>query len=375
MDYFFSQLSESVPQARTLEQLTRPLLAMLGAATGLESTYFTTIDLAADVQHVQFARNLGSMQIPEGLDVPWGDTLCKRALDEGRMYTDDVQNCWGDSDAARALGIQTYVSLPVRTQEGELLGTLCAASSERKALTPTAEPMLRLFSSLVGGWVERERVVEQLRTANAALANLALSDALTGLPNRRALVEELGRLLARAKREGNTVLVGLVDLDEFKMINDSHGHQVGDKLLIEAGRRMQDALRATDMIGRVGGDEFVVLAPGPHDDTAHEAAGIALENRLLRATVGRYELGTVGLDYGGASAGVVAIKPTGVDAEEALRLADGQMYRVKQARKQTIERQKPTGGPELLPEAPLKDLPERPSSVWVGSLGLSGEAS
>ena len=73
------------------------------------------------------------------------------------------------------------------------------------------------------------------------------------------------------------MLVGLVDLDEFKMINDSHGHQVGDKLLIEAGRRMQDALRATDMIGRVGGDEFVVLAPGPHDNTAHEAAGIALE--------------------------------------------------------------------------------------------------
>ncbi len=268
MENLFSQLSQSVPRAKSLEELTRPLLDMLGAATGLESTYLTTIDLKADVQHVQFARNVGEMQIPEGLDVPWDDTLCKRALDEGRMYTGDVQNCWGDSDAARALGIQTYVSTPVRTQEGELLGTLCAASASRKALTPTAEPMLQLFSSLVGGWVERERLVEQLRSANATLANLALSDPLTGLPNRRAIVEQLGRFLARAKREGNKVLVGLVDMDGFKAINDTYGHPVGDQLLTEAARRMREALRATDTVGRVGGDEFVVLAPGPHEEGA-----------------------------------------------------------------------------------------------------------
>jgi diguanylate cyclase len=308
---------------------------MLGTATGLESTYLTTIDLEAGMQHVQFARNAGEMQIPEGLDVPWSDTLCKRALDEGRMYTGDVENCWGDSVVARALGIQTYVSAPVRTQEGELLGTLCAASSSRKPLTPTAEPMLQLFSKLVGGWLERERLVAQLRTANATLANLALTDPLTGLPNRRAIVEELGRLLARAKREGNKVLVGLVDMDGFKAVNDTYGHQVGDQLLTEAARRMREALRATDLVGRIGGDEFAVLAPGPpEEEGAHEAAGLALQNRLSNATVGTYAIGRDGLNYGGASAGVLAIDPLDVDAEEALRLADARMYRVKQGRKQ-----------------------------------------
>lgn len=332
MESYFSQLSESVPQAKSLEELTRPLLEMLGAATGLESTYLTTIDLEADVQHVHFARNVGEMHVPEGLDVPWGDTLCKRALDEGRMYTGDVQSCWGDSDAARALGIQTYVSTPVRTQSGELIGTLCAASASKKALAPTAEPMLRLFSSLVGGWVERERLLEGLRVANAELASMALTDSLTGLPNRRAVVEELSRLLARAKRDGNKVLVGIVDMDSFKAINDTHGHQAGDKLLNEAARRMSEALRATDMVGRLGGDEFVVIAPGPHEDGAYEPAALALQNRLADSTVGRYDIGD-GLDYAGASAGVVAVDPLDVDAEEALRLADAQMYRVKLSRK------------------------------------------
>lgn len=333
MDTFLTQLSQTVPQAKSLEELTRPLLDMLGDATGLESTYLTTIDLDAGVQHVQYARNIGGMTIPEGLDVPWDDTLCKRALDEGRMYTGDVADCWGDSDAARALGIQTYVSAPVRAQDGELLGTLCAASASRRPLPPMAEPMLQLFSRLVGSWVERERLVERLQAANAHLANFALTDALTGLPNRRAILDELGRMLARARREGNTVLVGLVDMDGFKAINDAHGHQVGDEFLTEAASRMQEALRATDMVGRIGGDEFVVLAPGPNDESAHQAAAMALQGRMARATVGTYHVGRKVLSYGGASAGVVAIDPVDVDAEEALRLADAQMYRIKAMRK------------------------------------------
>src|SRR4249919_3225449 len=108
MDELMVQLAEWVPAARTLEELARPLLEMLQAVTWLESTYLTTIDEVGGVQHVLFANNSSQMQIPEGLSVPWGDTLCKRALDEGRAYTDDVAECWRDSGAARELGIQTY---------------------------------------------------------------------------------------------------------------------------------------------------------------------------------------------------------------------------------------------------------------------------
>ena len=76
------QLADSITDAHSLEQLVRPLLALLESATGLESTYMTAIDEAAGLQHVLYARNSRSLNIPEGLSVPWGDTLCKRALDE-----------------------------------------------------------------------------------------------------------------------------------------------------------------------------------------------------------------------------------------------------------------------------------------------------
>lgn len=76
-------LAESLENARSLEELVRPLLELLEATTGLESTYMTTIDEQAGVQHILFARNSDRLQIPEGLSVPWNDTLCKRALEEG----------------------------------------------------------------------------------------------------------------------------------------------------------------------------------------------------------------------------------------------------------------------------------------------------
>ena len=92
MDQILSILSETIPKARTLEQLTRPLLTLLSKVTGMESTYLTTIDTEAGVQRIEFARNVGEMVIPEGLVVPWADTLCKRALDENRMA-----ECWVQS--------------------------------------------------------------------------------------------------------------------------------------------------------------------------------------------------------------------------------------------------------------------------------------
>ena len=349
LDPILAELSTTLPEAKSVEQLTRPLLDMLGAVTGLESTYLTSIDLKADLQHVRYARNAGELQIPEGLSVPWEDTLCKRALDEGRMCTSDVSSCWPDSDAARQLGIQTYLSAPVRTDEGVLFGTLCAASATRHRIEPQAESVLKLFSSVIARFLEREMLMEQLHAANVQLMSYALTDALTdaltGLPNRRALYEALDRLQARAIREGGSVLVGVIDLDGFKGINDVYGHQQGDVFLQEVSRRISAALRGSDMLGRMGGDEFVLIGPGPAlaaGDGPHgvhaprgdaEEAARSLEERATAATVGRYQLGDATVPYEGASVGVVALDPRGLDAEAAVRLADTRMYEVKRARK------------------------------------------
>ena len=340
MDQILSILSETIPKARTLEQLTRPLLTLLSKVTGMESTYLTTIDTEAGVQRIEFARNVGEMVIPEGLVVPWADTLCKRALDENRMYSDNVTECWGDSEAAAALGIRTYVSAPIRSLDGRVLGTVCAASSGQVARAPDVEPLLMLLSGLLSYSLERELLVERLQVANAELATMALTDPLTGLSNRRAILNDVARLFALAQRENTYVLVGVVDLDGFKLINDTYGHQAGDQFLRGVAIQLQHGLRTSDTVGRVGGDEFIVIAvstPAEHLDLASDMqfAAELMQDRLTKATIGRYGLGQdLGdIDYAGASVGVVAVMPGSMTADEAVMLADREMYKVKQQRK------------------------------------------
>ena len=336
MDPLLLQLSDSVSSARTLEDLTRPMLEMLEAVSGLESTYLTMIDLDKGLQHVLYARNARQMQIPEGLSVPWDDTLCKRALDEGRSYTGNVAECWGDSDAARDLGIQTYVSMPVRTDSSGLYGTLCAASAAQVPLPPNAENVLGLFAKLIGQHVERELLFARLTQANSELASHAATDMLTGLPNRRSLDEALDRLLAQSQRNGTCVLVAFIDLDGFKQINDAHGHEVGDEFLLAMATRLKTTLRAGDMLARLGGDEFVVIGAGPACDAAGDApaaAAEALAQRIMAAAVGKFQLPALVIDYGGASVGAVAADPRVTPARDALRQADAAMYDMKRARR------------------------------------------
>lgn len=336
MSELLDHLSESVTSARSVEELTRPLLEMLEAVTGLESTYLTSIDEIRGVQHVLYARNSSAMQIPEGLTVPWNDTLCKRALEEGRAFTDDVPACWGDSQAARDLGIRTYVSKPVRMGNGALYGTLCAASTQRRPRTPEAQRILTLFAYLIGQQVEREQLIQKLLVANEKLAAVAGTDQLTGLPNRRALMQALDRMLAQGRRRQMDVQIAFLDLDDFKAINDTHGHEVGDQFLIAIAERMCSVMRAEDLVARLGGDEFVVVSLSDHAGESAQSAQNALSQRITQATQGRFDLPGASLDYGGASVGVVTITPDQQrSTEEVLRAADQTMYRVKLARRGT----------------------------------------
>jgi diguanylate cyclase (GGDEF)-like protein len=106
-----------------------------------------------------------------------------------------------------------------------------------------------------------EREIEALSEEVLVLARLARTDPLTGLANRRGWDEQLTRELARARRSGEAVSVALLDLDDFKAFNDAHGHQAGDRLLLEAAAAWYGQLRDVDILCRWGGDEFAVLLP------------------------------------------------------------------------------------------------------------------
>jgi len=176
---------------------------------------------------------------------------------------------------------------------------------------------------------------------------LALHDALTGLPNRRALDMHLECALERAERNERLVAVGMLDLDDLKPINDRFGHAMGDLLLVEVARRLRGALRPDDYIARLGGDEFVIVCEGLHQEAELEP----LLDRLWRAL--REPLRVDGAVFELAASLGIALFPDHAvgSGQQLLRRADQAMYQVK-ARKRQRERwwATPLAVGEMLPE-------------------------
>lgn len=172
------------------------------------------------------------------------------------------------------------------------------------------------------------RIVElqnALAAAQAALTEQATMDALTKLWNRRTILEILGREISRTARGQSDLGVVLCDLDGFKKVNDDHGHQTGDTVLVECARRMRNSSREYDSIGRYGGEEFLFILPGCNGDAAEcQAQRMRVELERAPVTTQSGELEVT------ASFGVTAI-PSGVQTsdEEVIRLADQALYRAK----------------------------------------------
>ena len=173
-----------------------------------------------------------------------------------------------------------------------------------------------------------QRMLEmQSATNNAkkALAHEAMHDPLTGILNRRAILESLQKEIARVKRHGSLLTIGMFDIDHFKRINDRYGHQTGDEVLCGFVRTIQESLRNYDLIGRYGGEEFLVVAPG---SSGKEEEGLY---ERLRAKVAEQGIATrSGVVSVTVSIGVAG--GTGSSSlDDLLAAADSAMYRAKKA--------------------------------------------
>ncbi len=160
-----------------------------------------------------------------------------------------------------------------------------------------------------------------LREANQHLAELALTDGLTGIPNRRAFGERLELEMARARRSGRPFTVVYFDLDRFKHLNDTAGHTAGDELLRQVAGHTAASVRATDLVARLGGDEFALVLPETGRD---EGAVVVAKVRDELEDVTRRLAPTVGV-----SLGWVTFDRPPACAEDVLRAADGAMYAAK----------------------------------------------
>ena len=253
----------------SLKELIDPLLAGLREATGLESVYLTRIHWEVGEQEVVDALNRGELDIAEGLKIQWTDTLCRRALLGGPIRTADVPGEYGDSEAARNLKLQTFVTCPVVRDDDTIWGTLCAASSQAIEVDEKAMALMkeaaatiatRLAPDLPADREERATGREQARlsAAEARLEETVLTDALTGLHNRRAFDERWALELDRATRQQYPVAILLLDIGGLTELNEVEGRKAGDAVLQKIAAGLEKQLRDIDLLARVGGDEFVV---------------------------------------------------------------------------------------------------------------------
>ena len=230
------------------------------------------------------------------------------------------------AEAAAREGLHGALWLPIGGGGAEVFGVIEFYSRDPNRLDEALLRTLATIGSQIGEYFRRRRAEERL-------AHQALHDHLTDLPNRTLLLDRLGQALERSKRRGSAVAVLYMDIDDFKLINDSLGHHVGDELLVQFAARMRAALRTGDTVGRAqgetvarfGGDEFVVLC----EDIANEADVLGIADRLGRelaqpTIVGDHEL-TVTVSIG------VAFAAGGDATPDALiRDADAALYRAKE---------------------------------------------
>lgn len=174
-------------------------------------------------------------------------------------------------------------------------------------------------------WKEKARLEEELR-------NFAFQDSLTGLPNRRLLMERLQQACIKNERRKLHAALLFLDLDRFKQVNDSHGHEIGDRLLVAVSDRLRKLLREEDTIARLGGDEFVVLIEnlGDDEETAHTRIA-GLGEKLSHALSEPYTFDALDLNCS-ASVGYKIFQGCSKDPQALMHAADIAMYRSKKAR-------------------------------------------
>ena len=258
------------------------------------------------------------------------------------IYTSDLQTVVLPALRARLLLRDARMSMGDTTDGGpslklrDTLGGVTATLSwtaerpGRDLLVGAAAQLLIIVAFLMGAVLIAYRQgsagARALQASEARAHYLALHDGLTGLPNRRLLGDRLAQAVARTARHGGNVVVLLLDLDRFKTINDTYGHQCGDELIQEVASRLRRASRATDTCARLGGDEFVIVTEQRSDAFAAIFAG-----RLVEALAKPVQL-SAALIHTSASIGISVSHGGTGQADDLLRQADLALYKAKESR-------------------------------------------
>ncbi|MGE5652377.1 MAG: EAL domain-containing protein [Bacillota bacterium] len=248
---------------------------------------------------------------------------CGTAIYSGKpvIVTDITQDeLWVDYRAlASKFGLRACWSTPIFSSQGTVLGSFAMYYHEPRRPHPAELRLAGVAAHMAGIAIERHQAAQRI-------SYIAHHDALTGLPNRLLLRSSLNQAIAHAQRHRSMAALLFIDLDNFKRINDSLGHHVGDLLLQAAALRLQSCLRRDDLLARIGGDEFVILlSPLTRPKEAALVAGKVLKAFEPSIDVEGHEL------HAGGSVGISIYPSDGENAETLMRAADTAMYHAKES--------------------------------------------
>lgn len=256
-----------------------------------------------------------------GLEIGPGHGSCGTAAYRLEpVIVDDIATdpLWAESaHVALAHGLRSCWSQPILSASGQALGTFAQYYRDPRRASDADLEFMRAAANIAGMAIERKRALEQIQA-------IAYHDALTGLPNRRLFGDLLEHHLSQARRKQQTGVLLLLDLDHFKVVNDSLGHLAGDRLLQSVAERLKECVRDSDTVARMGGDEFMVLLP----DIGQAADAAKIAQKILNVMAQPFRLSGQELVVA-ASIGLSLYPVDGTDGETLIKNADAALYRVK----------------------------------------------
>jgi diguanylate cyclase (GGDEF)-like protein len=227
----------------------------------------------------------------------------------------------------QSMSLISYVAIPLLSTSGLLGVAICGESSRRRAWTPKEGDLARQFALEGALIIEAARLRATERAQLAHITHLAFHDGLTGVPNRRLLMDRLEDALASATRNQTKVALLLLDLNGFKQVNDSLGHECGDALLREVAQRLRSSQSAEDTIARLGGDEFAILLSGDSSVEKAQAAAASVEAVLSTpVNLNRIPVDAI------ASIGIALCPDHATTPADLMQRADIAMYAAKRSR-------------------------------------------
>jgi diguanylate cyclase (GGDEF)-like protein len=300
------------PPAADLEGLTR----LAAFVTGAPMSVLNLID-----RHRQWQAAATGMECGE---VPRGESMCAHTVAEDRaVHVSDASADVRFADTAfvdgRLARVRMYASVPVHDHEGYAVGALCVVDPRARTLSGPQLDALRDLAAQAEHLLELRRQHLELLGVLAEVDHHASHDPLTGLVNRRLLLDRLDLALQRSARTGVPPTLLFCDVDGFKAVNDTLGHQAGDQALVDVARHLRAVVRGHDTVARIGGDEFVVLC----EDVGPDGAATVVER--LRAPMQA--------NHGLSLSVGVATPVLPCTAAEALDHADALMYADKVTRR------------------------------------------